>query len=104
MPAAIIGSAVIGGTAAYYGAKEQSKAIKSSANTQAREQERLLDFQKQIYGDAQPFRDIQLQYAQTGAKALPSLYDYVMNPTMSEGARMRSEERRVGKECRSRWS
>jgi len=89
---AVVGSAVIGGTAAYYGAKEQSKAIKSSANTQAREQERLLDFQKQIYGDAQPFRDIQLQYAQTGAKALPSLYDYVMNPTMSEGARMAATE------------
>ena len=85
---AIGGAALIGGTAAYYGAKEQGKGIKAAANTQAAEQQMLLDFQKQVYGEAQPFRDIQLQYAQTGAKTLPSLYDYVMNPTMSEGARM----------------
>ena len=92
MPAAIIGAAVIGGAASYYGAKEQGKAIKSAANTQATEQRRLLDFQKQVYGEGQPFRDISLQYAQTGAKALPSLYDYVMNPQMSEGARMAATE------------
>ena len=89
---AIGGAALVGGTAAYYGAKKQSSAINRAADTQAAEQQRLLDFQKQVYGEAEPFRDIQLQYAQTGAKALPSLYDYVMNPTMSEGARMAATE------------
>ena len=89
---AIGGAAAIGGIAAYAGAKKQSSAINRAADTQAAEQQRLLDFQKQVYGDAEPFRDIQLQYAQTGAKALPSLYDYVMNPTMSEGARMAATE------------
>lgn len=83
------GAALLGGA---LGAKEQSKAIKSASNTQAAEQQHLLDFQKQVYGEGQPFRDISLQYAQTGAKTLPSLYDYVMNPTISEGARMAATE------------
>lgn len=87
---AIAGGAALLGSA--LGAKEQSKGIKSAANTQAAEQQRLLDFQKQVYGEAAPFRDISLQYAQTGAKALPTLYDYVMNPTISQGARMAAEE------------
>ena len=89
---AIVGGAVIGGTAAYLGSKEQGKAIKSAAGTQAAEQQRLLDFQKQVYGEGQPFRDISLQYAQTGQRTLPSLYDYVMNPQISEGARMAATE------------
>jgi len=90
MPA--VAAAAVGGLFMYAGARKQSSAINRAADTQAVEQQRLLDFQKQVYGEAEPFRDIQLQYAQTGAKALPSLYDYVMNPTMSEGARMAATE------------
>src|SRR3989454_4279992 len=39
----------------------------------------------------------------TGARA-PVLVTAAMVATMKEGAVIRSEERRVGKECRSRWS
>lgn len=90
MPA--VAAAGIGGLFMYAGARKQSNAINRATDTQAAEQQKLLDFQKQVYGEAQPFRDIQLQYAQTGAKTLPSLYDYVMNPTMSEGARLAATE------------
>ena len=76
----------------YLGGKEQGEAIKSAAETQAAEQAKLLDFQKQVYGEGQPFRDVSLQYAQTGAKTLPSLYDYVMNPQISQGAQMAATE------------
>lgn len=88
----ILAAAGIGAIASYLGGKSQSSAIKSASNTQAAEQARLLDFQKQVYAEGQPFRDISLDYARTGAKTLPSLYDYVMNPQMSEGARIAATE------------
>lgn len=90
--AATIVSSIGSGIGAYYGGKAQGKAIENAAETQAAEQAKLLEFQKQVYSEGQPFRDVSLQYAQTGANTLPSLYDYVMNPQISQGAQMAATE------------
>lgn len=82
---ALIASALIGGGAAYLGAKEQAKAIKKATSTEQAFQNRLLDFQKEAYSGGQPFRDVALE-------TLPTLKDYVMNPTISPSFKLAGEE------------
>jgi hypothetical protein len=82
---ATVGAMAVSGGLNYLGAREQSKAIKSAARGQEAFQNNLLDFQRQVYGEGAPFRDISLKYAKTGAETLPGLTQDVQNPTLSAG-------------------
>lgn len=87
--AAGAGASIIGN---YLGAREQSKAINSASRREASFQNKMLDFQRQVYDEGTPFRDISLQYARTGAETLPRLTHDVMNPTLSAGFGLASRE------------
>ncbi len=90
--AAIATAAVVGGVASYQGAKKQRQAIGKAARGQEAFQQNLLDFQREVFEGGQPFRDISLEFARTGAETLPQLQENVMNPTLSAGFGLAAQE------------
>ena len=55
-----------------------------------------------LQGDLQ--RSVRSVAAGVNSDALPAAMNEVLAPYLTLGSEERSEERRVGKECRSRWS
>ena len=51
----VLGAVGVG--TSYLGAKKQTKAVDKATETQAASQQRALEFQKEVYGEAAPFRE-----------------------------------------------
>ena len=72
----------------------------------------LLAFKGDVYNgiDASSLSEDDLNFAQDKVRMLSGLYgvirplDLIQPYRLEMGTKLRSEERRVGKECRSRWS
>jgi len=89
-PAAILGGAVVAGAGAglagsLTGAHAQEVGLSRAANIQQQYQQQLLDFQRMVYGEGAPFRDL--------AKGLlPDLRRQVLSPESSAGYKLLSRE------------
>jgi len=82
---AVGGGMALGSIGNIVGANAQTRALKRGQNIQRDYQNQLLEFQRMIYGDASPYRDLA-----TGL--LPDLEASVRNPQTSEGFKIASQE------------
>lgn len=79
-----VGASVASGVLAKKAADKQAAANKKAAKTVAGFRQQVLDFQKQIYTDSQPFRDISLSEAQRGKDVRDQTVPYLLSQLMSE--------------------
>jgi hypothetical protein len=91
--AIIVGGASLAGS--IYGSKKQSEGIKRGQDIQSRYYQELLDFQKQVYGESEPFRDIALNRAELIESLMPDLTAKLLKPagsTVSERYKLAGRE------------
>ncbi len=87
-------AAAVGGGALlnFLGVGAQQKGLSAAERSQQAFQNRLIDFQREVFESGQPFRDISLDFARTGAETLPQLQQNVLNPQLSSGFGLAAQE------------
>src|SRR3990167_3131595 len=95
MAAVVGGGALLGAGGQILGANAQNRATNRSIAEQRREFDLLIDFQRQVYGDAAPFRDLSFERFQMLQNQLPGLLGRLNAPssdTVSPAFRLAGNE------------